>query len=296
MSRFRLLAAALALVAVLALPASSPAVEYGMGDELPTMFGAPLFKDLGLRKARYVVAYDAALTESFERQQADGFLRAAHAAGYELIVSFEHSRLPRKAKQLPSQRAYQRGVRAFMRRYPYVRIFSPWDEINDCSQPTCRSPKVAARYFLTMKRTCGGCTVMAAEVLDTPNPPLLMVTYLQQYMKVAAKGRPALWGLHNYSDVNRFRSTGTRDMLQTVKGAIWITESGGLYSFTGFPPSLARQERAEKQMFTLAKLSPRIQRLYIWSWTGGGLFDAGLTNVDGTPRPAYDVVRDALRG
>jgi hypothetical protein len=296
MQRLRLLLVLPVLLAALAVPGPAAAVEYGMGDELPTMFSAPLFEDLHMKKARYVVAYDAALTESFERQQADQFLRAAHAAGYELVVSFEHSRLARKAHRLPSMRAYQRGVRAFMRRYPYVRTFSPWDEINDCSQPTCRKPKQAARYFLTMQRTCGGCTVMAAEVLDTPNPGALMVPYLRKYMKVAAKGRPALWGLHNYSDVTRFRSTGTRDMLATVKGTVWITESGGLYSFTGFPPSLSRQTRAERQMFELAKLSPRIERLYIWSWTGGGLFDAGLTNPDGTPRPAYDVVRDKVRG
>jgi hypothetical protein len=49
-------------------------------------------------------------------------------------------------------------------------------------------------------------------------------------------------------------------------------------------------------MFKLAKLSSRIQRLYIWSWTGGGSFDAGLMNLDNTPRPAYSVVRDELLG
>lgn len=290
------LLAVLALLAALAVPASASALEYGMGDELPTMFGAPLFTDLGIKKVRYVVAYDAALSNSFERQQADQFLRPAHAGGYEILVAFEHSRVARLADKLPSTARYQRGVRAFMKRYPYVRIFSPWDEINDCSQPTCKDPAAAAGYFLTMKQTCGGCTVMAAEVLDTPDPAQLEVDYLKQYMKVAAKGRPTLWGLHNYSDVNRFRSVGTRDMLKTVKGTIWITESGGLYSFSGFPASLSRQERAERQMFTLAKLSPRIQRLYIWSWTGGGQFDAGLTNVNGSPRPAYDVVRGELLG
>jgi hypothetical protein len=293
MTRIALL---LALIAALAVPASASALQYGMGDELPTMFSAPLCQDLGIKKVRYVVAYDAALSNNFERQQADQFLRPARAGGYEIVVSFEHSRIKRLANKLPSIATYQKGVRAFMKRYPYVRIFSPWDEVNDCSEPTCKNPKAAAGYFLAMRQTCGGCTVMAAEVLDTPNPGQGMVPYLRQYMKAAAKGHPTLWGLHNYSDVNRFTSTGTRDMLETVKGTIWITESGGLYSFSGFPPSLSRQERAERQMFTLAQLSPRIQRLYIWSWTGGGSFDAGLTNVNGSPRPAYTVVRDELAG
>lgn len=285
----------LALLASLLLPSSASALLYGMGNEDAAMFSVPQFTELPIKKVRYVVAYDAALSANFERQQADQFLRAANAMGYEILVSFEHSRLASRADRLPSNAAYQRGVRAFMKRYPYVRIYSPWDEINDCSQPTCHSPKAAAGYFLTMKRTCGGCTVMAAEVLDTTDPQQT-VEYLQEYLRYAKAGKPRLWGLHNYSDVNRFRSTGTRAVLGAVKGNVWLTETGGLYKFLpGFPASTSRQVRAEKQMFKLAKLSPRIQRLYIYSWTGGGAFDAGLTGANSTSlRPAYDVVKQQL--
>lgn len=291
--------AALLLLVAVSLIAASPAsaLLYGMGDEDAGMFSAPGFTALHLKKARYVVAYDAALSNNFERQQADAFLSAAHAQGYELLVSFEHSRLPSKANKLPSTATYQKGVRAFMKRYPYVRIFSPWDEVNNCSQPTCNNPKAAAGYYLTMRKTCGGCTVMAAEVLDT-NTPSATVRYLQAYEKALGKVKPTLWGLHNYSDVNRFTSTGTRDVLGAVKGTVWLTETGGLYEFLpGFPASTSRQVKAEKQMFKLARLSPRLQRLYIYSWTGGGSFDAGLTGANGlTTRPAYDVVAQELGG
>ncbi len=292
MARLALLLA-LAAALLVAAPASA-ALQYGMGDEEPTMFSAPKFKALHLKKARYVVAYDAALSDNFERQQADAFLGAAHAAGYELLVSFEHSRVPSRANRLPSNAAYQKGVRAFLRRYPYVRILSPWDEINNCSQPTCHNPKAAAGYFLTLKKTCGGCTVMAAEVLDTTDPSAT-VAYLRTYQRYAAPGKPTLWGLHNYSDVNRFTDAGTKAVLGAVKGTVWLTETGGLYSFgRDFPPSASRQKRAEQHMFQLAKSSSRIKRLYIYSWTGGGQFDAGLTNPNGTTRPAYSVVRDAV--
>jgi hypothetical protein len=285
----------LALIAALVAAAPAAALDYGMGDEDAGMFTTPSFTALHLQKARYVVAYDAALSDNFERQQADAFLGAAHAQGYELLVSFEHSRLPSRANQLPSIATYQRGVRAFLRRYPYVRLFSPWDEVNDCSQPTCHSPKAAARYYLTMRRTCGGCTVMAAEVLDTTDPQQT-VAYLQSYQAALGKVRPKLWGLHNYSDVNRLRSTGTRAVLEAVQGNVWLSETGGLYAFQpGFPPSSSRQVKAERQMFKLARLSSRIQRLYIYSWTGGGAFDAGLTDADGTTlRPAYMVVQQQL--
>jgi hypothetical protein len=285
----------LALFAALVAAAPASALDYGMGDEDAGMFSTPSFTDLHLKKARYVVAYDAATSDNFERQQADAFLGAAHAQGYELLVSFEHSRLPKLANELPSQATYQKGVRAFMRRYPYVRLYSAWDEVNDCSQPTCHNPKAAAQYYLTMRRTCGGCTVMAAEVLDTTDPQQT-VAYLQSYQQALGKVKPTLWGLHNYSDVNRFRSTGTRAVLQAVKGKVWLSETGGLYSFApGFPASTSRQVKAERQMFKLAKLSSRIQRLYIYSWTGGGSFDAGLTEADGvTLRPAYTVVQQQL--
>lgn len=289
---------ALAVAAGLALlPASASALEYGMGNESPAMFSVPAFTELPIKKVRYVAAYDAALGESFERQQADQFLRTATAMGYEILVSFEHSRLPSRARRLPSTKAYQRGVRAFMKRYPFVRIYSPWDEINDCSQPTCRNPKAAAGYYLAMRRTCPRCTLIAGEVLDTTNPRQT-VQYLRAYQRALGRTRPRLWGLHNYSDVNRFRSTGTRAVLGAVQGAVWLTETGGLYRFLpGFPASTSRQVRAERQMFKLARISPRIQRLYIYSWTGGGAFDAGLTGSDSTSlRPAYQVVRDQLTG
>ena len=292
------IAIALAALAGLALaPASASALEIGMGNETPALFSVPQFTELPIRKVRYVAAYDAALGDSFERQQADQFLRTANAMGYEVLVSFEHSRLRSRANRLPSTAAYLRGVRAFMARYPFVRIYSPWDEINDCSQPTCRDPKAAAGYYLAMRRACPRCTPIAGEVLDTTDPQQT-VRYLRAYQQALGRVRPKLWGLHNYSDVNRFRSTGTRAVLKAVDGAVWLTETGGLYAFPpGFPPSAGRQVRAERQMLRLARLSPRIERLYIYSWTGGGSFDAGLTGANSTSlRPAYQVVRDALAG
>ena len=39
---------------------------------------------------------------------------------------------------------------------------------------------------------------------------------------------PRYWGLHNYIDANRARTTGTRRMLHAVKGQVWFTETGGI--------------------------------------------------------------------
>ncbi len=85
--------------------------------------------------------------------------------------------------------------------------------------------------------------MIAAEVLDTDYTE--MRSYLRQFIRYAGKPTPQLWALHPYSDANRFRTIGTRTMLQTVPGTVWFTEVGGLYSYPpSFPPSTARQVRA----------------------------------------------------
>jgi hypothetical protein len=274
--------------------AGAASLAVGMGEEEPAMFSAPLFTRLRLKRVRYVAGYDTALASNAERQAADAFLGAAHRGGYQVLVSFAHSGVQGRARTLPSQAAYARAVKAFIRRYPYVRTYSPWDEVNTCSEPTCRSPRVAAGYYRALKQACRGCTVLGAEVLDTDYTE--MRRYLQAFIRYVGRPVPQVWGLHPYSDVNRFRTIGTRTMLATVPGKVWMTEVGGLYSFgRSFPPSTSRQVRATKWMFRLATSSPRIPSLYIYSWAGGGTFDAGLMWPNGSARPAYDTVVSELR-
>ena len=130
----------------------------------------------------------------------------------------------------------------------------------------------------------------AADVLDQAG----MVRYLRRFEAALPGPPPQLWGLHNYSDTNRFRDRGTQKLLRAVPGQVWMTETGGLYNFgRAFPPDPARQARATRYAFHLAATSPRIKRLYLYNWTGappGARFDAGLVGPDGAPRPAYRVV------
>jgi hypothetical protein len=110
---------------------------------------------------------------------------------------------------------------------------------------------------------------------------------------------PQLWGLHNYTDTNRFRNVGTRRMLALVPGQVWFTEAGGIVSFTTADgrPALSYDEqraaRAIRFLFRLAASSPRITRIYIYQWKidfPGNRFDAGLVGPDGKPRPSLQVV------
>ena len=120
--------------------------------------------------------------------------------------------------------------------------------------------------------------------------------------KRTAKGKPKLWGIHNYGDTNRRSTTATAAMLEHPAGRGLDDRDGGVYQFitqSGAqplgPPSESRQKRRHRQMYAIAqKFSRRIKRVYIYQWSTnfvGDRFDAGLLRPDGTPRPAFDVVK-----
>ena len=93
-----------------------------------------------------------------------------------------------------------------------------------------------------------------------------------QYVKAfrkAYKGPRSVCGVHNYSDINRFRSTGTKAVIKALGcKQIWLTEAGGLYKFVGFKASQSRQLKATKYMFRVAKANKKIKRLYVYTWFG----------------------------
>jgi hypothetical protein len=307
MTRLLLLGAAVAVLAGCSLAANTPrsdaAVTVGIGDQQPNTFTDPLFQDLGIRYTRNFTAWNTALKEE-QAQGMDGWIRAAEAAGVEPLISFSqtvNSRCPKRPCQLPTVRQYTRAFRAFRKRWPSIRTYSPWNEANHRSQPTFNNPKRAAQYYNVVRKYCRGCTIVAADVIDEKN----MVKWLTEFKRYAIK--PRLWGLHNYRDTNPRRGQrfgGTRTLLQTVKGKVWITETGGLVKFvlpdgrTLFPRSTTRAAKAIRRTFALAKrYRYRIKRLYLYNWNGASRrdrFDAGLVDSRGRPRPGYRVVKRAL--
>jgi len=264
----------------------------GIGDQGEAVFASPLFRALDIDKARRVVPWDAMQIPS-ETQLTDTWINAAKKAGVEPFITFGASR--RKPTQLPSVAQYKQAFAAFRKRYPQVKTYAPWNEVNHKSQPTAEHPDRAAAYYEVVRDNCPGCTVVAADVLDQAG----FQSYLKRFRRATSGPTPQLWGLHNYSDTNRFRTKGTRSMLRSVPGEIWVTETGGVASFgRSFPYDLKRQARATAYTFHLLDLSPRIRRLYVYNWTGapkGARFDAGLTNPDGSPRPAYRTLERELK-
>jgi hypothetical protein len=126
-----------------------------------------------------------------------------------------------------------------------------------------------------------------------------MTRYVRQYQR-HLDGEPEVWGLHNYADTNRFRTSGLRDLLQTVTGDIWLTETGGIVKFgRSFPRDERRAARSIKFALKLARDYGRVKRVYLYNWTGArpdARFDSGLIASDGTARPGYDALKAALAG
>ena len=134
--------------------------------------------------------------------------------------------------------------------------------------------------------------IPAADVQDATNLP----RWLARFRAAVHGPTPQLWGLHNYSDTNRFSTTRTRRVLAAWRGKVWLTETGGLVKLgRSFPRSTSRAAKALGCMFTLAKSNSRIQRLYVYqinpAFSPSDDFDAGLINPDGSKRPGYTVVQ-----
>ena len=305
----------LATLLVLAAPATAPAaLQIGIAENKPDVFSDPLFQDLHAKYVRVVVAYNVMSSRGRELRRVTQYLAAAQAAGAEPLVTFEHAsggaeicakRSNRRKRQcrLPTPRSYLRNFKRFRARFPLVRTFAPWNEINHFTQPTSRNPEAAARFTDIARRSCSGCEIVVADILDQSDSlaakrPRYRATlrYIKRF-KRALKAPRTICGLHNYSDTNRFRDRGTKAIIKALRcKAIWLTETGGIYKFGSFRPSQKRQLRATRYMFKLARRNRRIKRLYVYTWFGAVTkrFDAGLV-AHGRPRSSYYEVKRRMR-
>ncbi len=308
--------AATSLVLAASASAQRSGVRIGLADQSPAMFSDPAYRALNLRLTRYFVASDVARNSS-ERNRASDFVRTARARGVSTLVHISTTDLRARRGRRVSVRQYRRDIGrivAFFRRLG-VREFGAWNEVNHKTQETHNSPGHAAAYFKEMyravKRRCGSCTVVGLDVLDQAGVERYIRSF---YARLSSRWRQRLRivGIHNYSDVNRSRTRGTRSIVRTVRRynrrtRFWWTETGALASFGGsFPYSEARQAARMRNMFTYARRlrSSGLDRVYSYNWfgieEGAGCgrscrFDAGVVRPDGTPRPAYEVFRSRLR-
>jgi hypothetical protein len=280
-------------------PAPIPII--GIADQSPAMFDSPYFRPLGIKYVRVNTAWDS-LRHRWSRNQLDAYMNAAHAANVRVLLGFGHARSPKRRirRHVPSVKTFTKEFLKYKKRYPWVKDWLTWNEANHCGEPTCHKARRVARFYNNMRHNCYGCNVVGADVLDTPT----MVPWIKIFKRTARKDK-MIWGLHNYIDANRFRTSGTRELIKAARyGQIWFTETGGLVvrrnkSRIAFPGNRKHAAKATKQVFKLAKLSPRVRRIYIYQWQTAPVklpsWDSGLVDPRGKPRPAYKVLKSYIK-
>jgi hypothetical protein len=289
----RIVVGALVLLACMSAPAAAAwHFELGIGEQQAHMFSDPRFGALELQHVRVVAPYDVVCRPGLQQYYLDVWLAAARRSGARPLVAFSFSWREGRRWKLPSYRAYLRCFRAFRARYPDVQDFNPWNEANHSSQPTFRHPKRAAGFYNAMRRACPRCRVAAGDLLDWNH----FRSWLARY-RPHLRGRPRLWSLHNYIDVNRartWRRSATRKLLRLTRGELWITETGGVVHsrrYSGYNENVAAS--ATRRMLDYAGRSPRISRVYAYQWQAAcrpDLWDSAWFRSDGSARPAYRVI------
>jgi hypothetical protein len=286
-----------ALAAALAAPGAQAAVTVGIADQKPAMFTDARFTDMGIRHARVQVPWDV-FSHPPQLAELDRWLAAAKAAGVEPLISYGHSRTERRSLPSPSRFKYE--FRRFRERYPWVDTFAAWNEANHCGEPTCNRPRLVGAYWKALRRECRSCRILAAELLDMPN----MVRWVRQFRRYVGF-EPGIWGLHNYVDMNRFRTSGTRRLLRAVKGKVWLTEVGGLVYRRNRPATGRNQVRLRESPSHAARatewlvdrllpISSRLDRVYFYHWDASTLrdtWDSAFITPGGRSRPALRVLQ-----
>ena len=167
--RLSFLSALLVLAALAMVPAAQAKPFSGVADQRVETLQDARFQKSGIKKYRVAVSYDqvrqgtkrgaSAYAKSLLARQ-DEFFRLAKQQRLDVMVSFYRTSMlspKRAAASLPSVSQFRKDFRAFRKRYPQIKKFSNWNEINfKIAQPTGRNPKRAGQFYLMLRKECRG--------------------------------------------------------------------------------------------------------------------------------------------
>ena len=307
----------LSLLALLVLLPASPAsakssIRVAVADQSPAMFDSPFFQELKIKRTRYFVPADV-MRDAAELERATAFVTAARNAGVSTLIHISTADLRDKRGAIVSSSRYRTDVKKLVAHFRAlgVREFGAWNEVNHKTQETWNRIGNAVSYFKSMysavRARCRSCAVVGLDMLDQAGSDRYIRSFFAR-LTPTWRQRVTIVGIHNYSDVNRNRSTGTKKIIDTVRrynrrAKFWFTETGALASFgRSFPYSESRQASRMRNMFTYASRYKRlgVERVYSYNFFGiengtscAGVcqFDAGLVDPDGTPRPVFAVFK-----
>ena len=87
---------------------------------------------------------------------------------------------------------------------------------------------------------------------------------------------PRRWGLHNYLEANRFKTTRLRALMRAMpRSDVWLTETGGLVrrnngSTTDIPEGARHAGEVTRFLFDrVLPSNPQIKAVYLYHWNAG---------------------------
>src|SRR5919107_1355095 len=218
------------LTAFALVPATAGArvsLRVGIGDQQISMFDQAAFQRAKFKRVRYFVPWNVMRDED-ERLEARRYIQRARQGGIQVLLHISSDDLRVKRARLPSRAEFRTQVRRLV---PYfrklgVREFGAWNEVNHASQPTYRSATRAAEFFIetyqAVKPRCSFCAVVALDVLDQPGVERYMRSWYRRLSSTYQR-RATIVGIHNYGDVNRQRTTFTRNIIRQSSGCTSTT-------------------------------------------------------------------------
>jgi hypothetical protein len=302
------LATAPAAGAASSTPTSHRSKVLGISENVAGVFANPFFRASGMGAARLVVPWDAT---KHAYAYVDNWMAAVRTVpGVKVMIVFAAS----PTRHAGTLGQYTSAVKAFIKKYPFVKYAAAFNEPSDAHSFLQKNPKEAAHRFDALLKICGSkCTALTGEFAMGAKLPnrAYAVDYAKAMLKVIPKKnqKKIIWGLHNYVDVNRLQTTWTKAFVKAIKvGKIWYTETGGIvkriqpastpasYRYNkGSGPAFAA--KATNYLLTTLRKVPgkRMGQIYLYQWfanpSGLGFGDAGLIDVGGLPRPAFDVAQ-----
>lgn len=283
--------------------AASASVVIGISDSNTAMFSDPRFLALHITTARDVVPWDVMTRKADKGDLANfrAWLSAAQAAKVTPLISFGPDFTNPAANFVPNVAQYTTAVKAFLKAFPQIKVYTPWNEPDFSYRSLARNPTLAANYFNSLWSLCRGCTVLAGDVYlpatGTKTIDKAQAT-LRPWLSAYVKGihhRPSGWALHDYTEVRAHNTSQLKILMSLTSGPIWLDETGGVLRRGHWQyrnQSAAAAAKGEQYLLSLASRYHRIARIYHYQWQANPLagWDSGLIAANGSIRPAYTVL------
>jgi hypothetical protein len=280
--------------------AAAPQFRFGLADYEPRTFSDPRVRQLDIYLARDVVPWNVALVPRELAEVREWLDAVKHAYHIIPFITFQHAD---NNDIGPSPTQFLRAFLKFRKLFPWVTEFSPWDEATHATQPTEHHPWLAAEYYNVLAAHCSGCEITAPDILDSDgNVEAWVASFLEK-----AHPYPKIWPFNPYNSAATDKPALVERFLAATRGQVWFSEVGGVvwWRFKGklIDHGVEYAARVAKNIFSLARLSPRITRIYYYHWRSPGTpakarkatWDAGLVSSNGAARPALLVVAKELR-